>query len=64
MPILGILLCGYLIAQMPWSTFIQLKWFFLLGAVIYLGYGMNNSQLHKAKLMVPDEVPPINPKKK
>ncbi len=46
-PILGILLCGYLIAQMPVETFHKLKWFFLIGGVIYVCYGMHFSQLHK-----------------
>jgi len=44
-PILGVLSCGYLIAQLPMSTFIQLKLFFLLGAVIYLVYGLRKSRL-------------------
>ncbi len=44
-PLLGIAFCGYLIAQMPWATFVQLKWFFLLGALIYLFYGRGNSLL-------------------
>lgn len=42
-PLAGIGFCGYLIAQMPWSTFVQLKFFFLAGAVIYLGYGIRHS---------------------
>jgi APA family basic amino acid/polyamine antiporter len=47
-PLLGILFCGYLIAQMPWSTFVQLKLFFLAGVVIYLFYGRRHSLLAKA----------------
>lgn len=47
-PLAGIALCGYLIAQMPWSTFVQLKLFFLGGALIYLFYGMRHSVLNKA----------------
>lgn len=46
-PIAGILLCGYLIAQMPWSTFVQLKFFFLLGLVIYVVYGRRHSLTSK-----------------
>lgn len=46
-PIIGIVLCGYLIAQMPLETFIKLKWFFLLGAVIYLVYGFRHSKMGK-----------------
>ena len=44
-PLLGIAFCGYLIAQMPSETFVQLRWFFLLGALIYLFYGRHNSVL-------------------
>ncbi|MFZ4125643.1 MAG: amino acid permease [Rickettsiales bacterium] len=47
-PLAGIALCGYLIAQMPWSTFVQLKLFFLGGALIYIFYGMRHSVLNKA----------------
>jgi APA family basic amino acid/polyamine antiporter len=49
-PILGILFCGYLIAQMPWSTFVQLKLFFLTGVIIYVFYGRRHSLLAKANL--------------
>jgi len=44
-PILGILSCGYLILQMPLSTFIQLKFFFLAGILVYAFYGLRNSRL-------------------
>ncbi len=47
-PLLGIAFCGYLIAQMPWSTFVQLKLFFLVGVLIYLFYGRRHSLLAKA----------------
>ncbi|MBN8542724.1 MAG: amino acid permease [Alphaproteobacteria bacterium] len=46
-PLAGIAFCGYLIAQMPWSTFVQLKLFFLGGAVIYLVYGIRHSVTNK-----------------
>lgn len=48
-PVLGILFCGYLVAQMPWSTFVQLKLFFLAGAVIYVVYGYRHSKLRLSK---------------
>jgi APA family basic amino acid/polyamine antiporter len=44
-PLLGIAFCGYLIAQMPWATFVQLKLFFLAGIIIYLFYGRRHSVL-------------------
>jgi APA family basic amino acid/polyamine antiporter len=46
-PLIGIALCVYLIAQMPMETFIKLKWFFLLGAVIYALYGFRHSKMGK-----------------
>ncbi len=48
-PVIGVVLCGYLIAQMPMDTFIKLKWFFLLGAVIYLAYGYRHSKMGAAR---------------
>ena len=44
-PILGMLACGYLIAQLPMESFIQLKFFFLFGALIYIFYGYRKSRL-------------------
>jgi APA family basic amino acid/polyamine antiporter len=49
-PLAGIAFCVYLIAQMPWSTFVQLKLFFAAGAVIYLVYGYRHSKLRKELL--------------
>jgi APA family basic amino acid/polyamine antiporter len=48
-PLLGIGFCVYLIAQMPWSTFVQLKLFFLAGIVIYAVYGFRHSKLRLAQ---------------
>jgi APA family basic amino acid/polyamine antiporter len=48
-PLAGMASCGYLIAQMPWSTFVQLKIFFLVGAVIYIFYGYRHSKLRLAQ---------------
>lgn len=44
-PILGVASCGYLIAQLPATTYHQLSIFFLVGALVYLFYGQFNSQL-------------------
>lgn len=44
-PLLGIACCGYIIAQMPLEIFIKLKWFFLAGLIVYLGYGQFKSRL-------------------
>ncbi len=44
-PLLGIACCGYLIAQMSIDIFILLKWFLLVGAIIYIIYGRRKSRL-------------------
>lgn len=46
-PVLGILSCGYLISSMPVEIFITMKFFFIAGALIYLGYGQFHSKLAK-----------------
>lgn len=46
-PVMGIVMCGYLISQMPLETFIKLKWFFLVGAIIYAVYGYRHSKMSK-----------------
>lgn len=43
-PIMGVLSCGYLVAQMPLETFLHLKWYFILGIVIYFFYGRRHSK--------------------
>ncbi len=46
-PILGMLCCSYLIYSLR-GMFITLKWYFLVGIVIYLVYGQFHSKLRKA----------------
>ncbi len=48
-PLAGIALCLYLISGMPMETFHRMKWWFVLGAAIYLGYGQFKSKLNKAR---------------
>lgn len=48
LPIIGILACGYLVAQLPTDTFIKLKYFFAIGLVIYFSYGRRHSKLRAA----------------
>lgn len=43
--VLGVLSCGYLMAQMPMEIFIKLKVFFAVGILIYLFYGIKHSRL-------------------
>lgn len=48
-PILGILSCGYLMWGLQ-ETLLELKFYFLLGIIIYLVYGQHHSKLHKQSL--------------
>jgi len=42
--VLGMLSCGFLILELT-HTFVTLKWYFLLGFVIYFGYSARHSKL-------------------
>jgi len=46
-PILGILCCGYLMWGLR-GIFFALKWYFLIGILIYFGYSQFHSKLRKA----------------
>ena len=46
-PILGILVCGYMMASLPRDTWIRLIVWMLLGIVIYFLYGRNHSVLQR-----------------
>ncbi len=46
-PILGILLCGYLIWGIGGIVFVTLRWYFIGGIVLYFLYGQFHSVLHK-----------------
>ncbi len=46
-PILGIILCLYLVSSMPFATFMLIKWWLLFGILIYLFYGRKHSSLAK-----------------
>ena len=45
LPIIGIALCGYLIAQLPWETWIRFVVWLLIGLGIYFGYSVQHSRL-------------------
>jgi APA family basic amino acid/polyamine antiporter len=47
-PILGILVCGYLMAGLPWATWERLIIWLVLGLIIYFVYGRRNSHLQRS----------------
>lgn len=44
-PILGILVCGYMMAGLPWATWERLLIWLILGFIIYFVYGKKHSKL-------------------
>jgi basic amino acid/polyamine antiporter, APA family len=47
-PILAVLFCGYLMAQLPWETWVRFFIWLALGLGVYLFYGMHRSALKGA----------------
>jgi basic amino acid/polyamine antiporter, APA family len=47
-PILGILISGYLMANLPWETWVRLIVWLVIGMAIYFGYGRKHSRVQKA----------------
>jgi len=48
-PILAILSCGYLMAELPWPTWERFFIWLALGLVVYFAYGYHHSKLRHAK---------------
>jgi APA family basic amino acid/polyamine antiporter len=46
-PILGILSCVYLMAGLPWVTWVRFGIWLLVGLVLYFAYSFKHSRLHK-----------------
>jgi APA family basic amino acid/polyamine antiporter len=44
-PIIGILLCGYLIAQLPWETWLRFVVWLVIGLIIYFAYSRKHSRV-------------------
>ncbi|CAN5353089.1 branched-chain amino acid transporter BcaP [soil metagenome] len=44
-PIIGILLCGYLIAQLPWETWARFVIWLAIGLIIYFAYSRKHSRV-------------------
>jgi APA family basic amino acid/polyamine antiporter len=47
-PIMGILICGYLMSGLPWATWERLIVWLVIGLVIYFTYGKAHSKLARA----------------
>jgi basic amino acid/polyamine antiporter, APA family len=48
-PILGILICGYMMYGLPGDTWVRLIVWMVLGLIIYFAYGIRNSRLGRAE---------------
>jgi APA family basic amino acid/polyamine antiporter len=48
-PILGILICGYMMVNLPWDTWLRLIIWMVIGVAIYFFYGRHNSKLNRAR---------------
>jgi APA family basic amino acid/polyamine antiporter len=49
-PILGILISGYLMANLPWETWVRLIVWLVIGMAIYFGYGRSHSRVQRANM--------------
>ncbi|WP_235833359.1 amino acid permease [Glaciibacter flavus] len=45
LPIIGILLCGYLIVQLPWETWVRFVVWLIIGLIIYFSYSIRHSRV-------------------
>jgi APA family basic amino acid/polyamine antiporter len=47
-PVLGILICGYMMYGLPLDTWLRLAIWMAIGLAIYFLYGRNHSRLNRA----------------
>ena len=61
-PIMGILVCVYLMYALPVESWFRLAGWLALGLLIYFVYGRFNSKMQQGKVVIPkDPVDPLNP---
>jgi APA family basic amino acid/polyamine antiporter len=61
-PIMGILVCVYLMYALPMESWFRLAIWLVLGLVLYFVYGKKNSKLQHGQTVVPkDPIDPLNP---
>jgi APA family basic amino acid/polyamine antiporter len=48
-PILGILICGYMMTSLPWATWERLIYWMIIGLAIYFFYSRSHSKLARAE---------------
>jgi APA family basic amino acid/polyamine antiporter len=48
-PILGILICGYMMTSLPWATWERLIVWMVIGLAIYFFYSRSHSKLARAE---------------
>lgn len=46
-PIMGIIISGYLMANLPWETWLRLVVWLIIGMAIYFGYGRRHSRVQR-----------------
>ena len=47
-PLLAVVMCGYLMLQLPWVTWVRFVVWLAIGLVIYFMYGVRHSVLRQA----------------
>src|SRR5690606_32950188 len=55
-PILGILICGYMMVNLGWDTWMRLIIWMAIGVAIYFLYGRRHSKLQQPTPEIPEEV--------
>jgi APA family basic amino acid/polyamine antiporter len=46
-PIMGIIISGYLMIVLPWETWLRLVIWLFIGLLIYFGYGRKHSRVQR-----------------